>query len=345
MNLERLRDIYEEKEVHISTVTLVGGFIFDSLTMKNIDSFWDNVWIIFNIVSICVCLVLLNKGENEGEMHGWRHFWLFNILQFSFGAVLGASFIFYFRSATLAVSWPFILILLSATLANEYLKKHYERLVFQVTFLFFTFFIFSIFFLPLIFHRLGVEMFLASGGVSLVLIWLITLILRRDSGEKIKESWNPLWGSILCTFALINILYFTNLIPPIPLSLKEAGIYHMVVKDSSGNYLLSGEEESWIKKYFGLEQDIHWTSGQPLYAYTAIYAPGSVQTQIIHEWQYTSREGEWLTATRIPLNLSGGRDNGFRTYSVKSALTPGQWRVNVTNTRGQVLGRIKFKII
>ena len=90
---------------------------------------------------------------------------------------------------------------------------------------------------------------------------------------------------------------------------------------------------------------MHWIPGEALYAYTAIFSPGSLSTRIVHEWQYKNDKGEWITATRIPLFLSGGRSEGFRTFSTKFSLTPGIWRVNVETPRGQLLGRINFEVI
>jgi len=45
--------------------------------------------------------------------------------------------VFYFRSGTLWVSWPFYLLLASAFIANEKLKSRYARLEFQLSLLFF----------------------------------------------------------------------------------------------------------------------------------------------------------------------------------------------------------------
>ena len=33
--------------------------------------------------------------------------------------------------------------------------------------------------------------------------------------------------------------------------------------------------------------------GEPLYAYASIYAPGSLATEIVHEWQEKNEFGEW----------------------------------------------------
>ena len=52
-----------------------------------------------------------------------------------------------------------------------------------------------------------------------------------------------------------------------------------------------------------------------------------------------------VTKGNVTLPVIGGRDGGYRTYTVKSYLTRGRWRVNVETTQGQVIGRILFNVI
>ena len=323
------------------------GFVFDSLTLQRIDSLWDNLWLVANLVSIGACIIFINRAENTGDSReSWKYFWLMNILQFSFGALLGASFIFYFRSATLIVSWPFLLLLLAALVGNEVFKKHYERLIFQLAFLYLSLFVFMIFLLPLLVHRIGAIIFLSSGILSLVVLWFFIIVLNRVARERFKQSWQRIWLSVASIFILFNILYFTNLIPPIPLSLKDAGIYHNVEKLPQGGYRVLEEEESGLAKYLSLRQKIHLVPGNTVFAYSAIFPPADLNTDIVHEWQYYDEgDGEWKTKTRVPLRLSGGRSEGFRTFSAKSDLTPGLWRVNVATPDGLIIGRISFEII
>ncbi|OHA91355.1 MAG: hypothetical protein A2758_02760 [Candidatus Zambryskibacteria bacterium RIFCSPHIGHO2_01_FULL_49_18] len=344
--IENLKSWYEERERKFSAFFLLFGFVFDSFTLNRIDSLIDNLWLGANLLVIGICLIFINRSENIGEEGNWKRFWFFNILQFSFGALLGASFIFYFRSAALAVSWPFLLILLVALVGNEIWKKHYERLVLQLSFLYLSLFVFATFLLPVIIRKMGVLVFLGSGILSLVLFRLFIIILNRFAKEKFKQSWKKIWIAIGAIFLGMNLLYFTNLIPPIPLSLKDAGIYHNVEKLAGGNYRVLEEEEKGIMRYFDWRPEVHLIPGNTLFAYSAIFSPADLDTGIVHEWQhYDEAKDEWVTASRIPLRLSGGRAEGYRTFSSKTLLPEGKWRVNVTTSRGQVIGRINFEII
>jgi hypothetical protein len=342
--IHSLKHWYETYEERISVISLIGGFIFDNLTLQRIDNVWDNLWITFNILLSGYCIIMLNRtsgARDASEEHG---FWLPNILQFSFGALLGSTFVFYLRSSTLAVTWPFLVLMLAVILANEFFQKKYAKLAFQLSFLYFSIFSFFIFLVPLVVKDIGPEIFVLSGGASLLTLWVYIAVLGKFATQKFLESRTHIWMFVTVIFFGINVLYFTNLIPPIPLSLKDAGIYHALSTDSKGEYLVVGEKQGLLET-FALRKSVHWHEGETLYAYTSIYSPGSLNTDIVHEWQHKDSDGKWVTVTRIPLYLSGGRSSGFRTYSKKEAFTAGDWRVDVKTSRGQIIGRINFKIV
>lgn len=347
MNLHKikeLKDWYEKYERRFSTITLAFGFVFDSLTLQRIDALRENLWLAMNLVLAGVLLVLINREKEPIGQGTWKHFFLFSLLQFSFGALLGGFFIFYFQSATIAAAWPFLLLLVGAMVANELFTKRYALLALHFSFLYLSIFAFSIFLLPLLIHSVGVAIFLLSGGVSLAVIGLYALAFKYFAPHKFAGGKEYLQYAVAAIFISLNLLYFTNLIPPIPLSLKDAGVYHSLGRRTDGSYVVSGEERGFFS-FFRLRETIQWRTGSPLYAYSAVYLPAAINTSIVHEWQYKDeRTGRWTTSTRISLPLSGGRPGGFRTYSTKSNLTPGLWRVNVATPRGALIGRISFRV-
>jgi hypothetical protein len=144
----------------------------------------------------------------------------------------------------------------------------------------------------------------------------------------------------------MNVLYFANVIPPIPLSLKSAGVYHGITKISGGNYQAQAEPRVW-QDYFNRFPVFHRQAGETIYVFSAIFSPVNFATQITHQWQYYDEaKREWVDSSRIDLPITGGRADGFRTYSVKSNFTPasGRWRVRVMTIQGQVVGNINFTI-
>lgn len=343
-----IRNFYGRFERPISSLSLVGGFVFDALTLKRVDTLWENLWVLGHLLIVGIFITLIHLQENEvgGEKNPQKaHFWYVNILQFFFGGILSTYLVFYFRSADIFLTWPFIALLVFAFIANESLKRHYIRLSFQISLFFLSIYSFAIFIVPVILHKIGAFVFILSGLFSLVFITLFLLILFHFIKDKFAESKKLIISLILGIFILINFLYFTNLIPPIPLSLKDAGMYYSIQKNTEGNYDVTYEDYGW-RGYFNLYQNFKQVSGEPVYAFSAIFSPKNLNITIVHEWQhYDEIQKKWETDRIINLPVIGGRDGGFRTYSMRSNLSTGKWRVNVKTERGQTIGVLRFNII
>ena len=346
--LTKIRDWYARFERPISSLSLVGGFICDAVALKRVDFFWENFWVIVHILIVAIFIVLLNLQENEAmdeKDATRRHFWYINILQFFFGGLFSTFLVFYFKSGTILIAWPFLLMLLAAFIANESLKGHYARIVFQIALFYLSILSFAIFIVPIFFHRIGRDIFLISDAASLIVLGIFLLTLWLFAKEKFKKSKYALIYAVAGIFFLVNILYFGNLIPPIPLSLKDAGMYHSLFRDNMGNYQVENEDQGRFA-FFTLIPKIHLRLGEPLFAFSAIFSPTSFDTNIIHEWQkYDKNVGGWRTQSKINLSAVGGRDAGYRTYSMKNNLSAGKWRVNVETSDGQIIGRLRFDVI
>lgn len=82
---------------------------------------------------------------------------------------------------------------------------------------------------------------------------------------------------------------------------------------------------------------------QGLYAYTAIRAPRGLQERIFHRWLHRGAEVD-----RIALEITGGRENGYRAWSHKQGFPAdarGDWRVDVITEGGQLIGRVAFQVV
>jgi hypothetical protein len=350
MILNKFSDFYKKFEKYISPIGLIYGFIFTFLTLTRVDMFLENFWIVVHLLiagfGILAVTLFENRADKKQLPEADRekfHFYLTLIIQFAFGGLFSTFFVFYMRSSSLADSWFFLLLLLVLLVGNELWKKHYQRLAFQVSVLFISLYLFLVFLLPVIFHRIGTDLFLASGIVSLLLIFLFTLLLRRFSHENFKRHHNVLKVSIISIFVLMNVLYFTNVIPPIPLSLKEAGVYHTLVKDGS-NYQVTTETKSWLD-FFTRYPVIHLKTGDRAYVFSAIFSPVRFNTEIVHLWQhYDEVTKEWVNSGVVNLAITGGREGGFRTYSWQKGVKTGLWRVKVMTASGKTLGNVKFRV-
>jgi len=346
--ISHIQLFFKKYEGWISPVTVVMGFIFDNLTLRRIDVFLSNAILITYLVISALSIILLNLHEHkrsESERSETLRFILIFAMQFCLGGLFSASFLFYSKSGTLVGSWPFLLMIIAYIAGNEILRKNYIRLGFQVAVFFTALFSYLIFFLPVILGSMGDAIFLLSGITSFIITGLFIYILSWFAPDRTRQSAPIILSALFGLFGIINILYFTNLIPPIPLALKDAGIYRSIVKINDGVYSVSGEKQKWFN-IFSPKPTIHVIYGEPLYALSLIFAPTKLETDIVHVWQYYDQSREdWIAFNPIPLRISGGREGGFRTYSIREDVFPGRWRVDVRTPRGQIIGRLSFNVV
>jgi len=338
---------FDKYDRHISSAGLLLGFIVDSLTLRRIDLPLENA-ILFSYIFLggfgLIIINMFEAGRWTGTFMQKVRKWMPLVIQYAFGGLFSAFFIFYSRSASFGSSWPFVIVLVGLLIGNELFKKSYVRLGFQTSVYFMAVFSYLIFVVPILVNRIGAHVFLLSGILSLVFIWYFIKLLLKIVPDRIREAQGVLIVSIGCIYAFMNIFYFTNIIPPIPLSLKAAGMYHELVKLPEGGYVAEQEARPWYA-FFRRFPEYH-LDGEPVYAYSRIFAPTDISTTIVHEWQKRNEDTDsWETRSRISFKIDGGSGVGYRGYTLKEAVDSGLWRVNIKTTRGQVLGRIKFRAI
>ncbi len=335
-------------ERYISPFALVTGFLADYyIFLDRIDSLQSYLLLSTYMGLAAAAIALINLIES-GRARG---VWMLKVapylpvaMQFSFGALFSGFLSVYSKSSSIAVSWIFVFAIAGLLIGNERFRKLYMKFSFQVSLYFITLFSFLIFFLPIIFHRIGPDLFLLSGVMSLGIIAALLYGLYLLLPEVVVRERTRVARSIASIFLIFNVLYFTNAIPPLPLALKEAGVYHMVTKVGK-QYQLKAEPIPWYKQYLLYNTMFHRAPGESAYVYSAIFAPSGLSTTVLHEWQYKSSAGEWVTYTIVRFSIAGGREAGYRGYSIKNTLASGAWRVNVLTLDGQVIGRVSFTVV
>lgn len=157
-----------------------------------------------------------------------------------------------------------------------------------------------------------------------------------------------MYVSVFGIFILINALYFLNLIPPVPLVLKDVGVYH-VVDHVGRDYVVVKEKEIEGGGIFYLSRQydhlIKHRPGDRVYVYSSIYAPKNVRTKIYHLWKhYDEAREKWEMKSRVSFFMAGGRGGGYRGYSYQTALSAGAWQVDIVTEDGGLIGEVSFMI-
>lgn len=335
--LKSLKEFFDKYERRIGLAFLIGGFIFDNLTLRRVDFLLDNLVLLSYLAIVALSIIAIDlKMEKVSYAAPYA-------MQFAIGGLFSGFIVFYFRSAALTISWPFLLMLAAFFIGNEFFRRHYALLAFRMAIFFIAVFSYLIFSLPVVLHRIGADIFILSGAIGLLIVMGLMYFIKKKNSEHAAGHYPLLIATIGAIYLIFNIFYFTNIIPPIPLALKEAGIYHRVER-LPGGYLILGEKRPWYSIFS--RNKIYLMPGESAYAYSSVFAPTRLETNIFHRWSfYNEQGGKWIETNRIGFPIVGGRDKGYRGYSIKENIFPGRWRVDVITERGQVIGRMNFRVI
>ncbi len=335
-------------ERHLSGGAMVAGFIVDNLVFVRVD-LWQTQVLFAAYAAVCfISIPVLHWIESRpdpGLILSRLRLLLPIAVQFALGGFWSGFVIFYGRSAVLGASWPFLLFLFLVFLGSEYFHQYHARLVFTSVLFFFALYSYAIFTVPIYTGTIGTLTFLESGVLAVVVFAIFTALLRRLARDRfLADVWRVRVGACV-VLVLINLFYFTNLLPPLPLSSSAAGIYHSVWR-VPGAYLATSEPEPWQVRYLGFSPTMHLFLGDSLSAYSSVFAPTTLRTDIVHRWQrYDEVKKQWIIKASIAYSIAGGRDNGYRGYSSLPITEAGKWRVDVETVDGRVIERLSFTVV
>ena len=268
--------------------------------------------------------------------------WLPVATQFALGGLWSGFLVFYGRSAALAASWPFILLLALFLVGNEVFRRYRSRLVFSSLLFFFALYSYAIFVVPVFTKTMGKYTFIGSGILALLVFYFFLQVLALAGRERYRQSRWRIWGGVIAIFATMNLFYFARLLPPLPLAAAETGIY-TGVKHQGQSYIVTGEAQPWYIRAGFASPTIQITADQPLYLYAAVFAPIKLATRVSHIWQwYDPAHKHWMTQSIVTFAINGGREGGYRAYSIKRKPKAGEWRVNVESIDHRLIARVKF---
>jgi len=348
----------------MAAVFFLGGVTWDSLTLTRIDRLLDNAVLLLYLVLLGILIVMSartdwnrNNGTNatadavtarEGAAVSWMDRmqpYYRRGIQFLLGGLFSAYAIFYSKSASLTSTGVFLMLLVVLLVGNEFVRDRLTNVRLLVGLYSLVSLSFFTFFLPVITRAMNTWIFLVGAVLSAGLtVILVRVIYRGLQGVGARER--VLAG--LPGLALVGLLvgfYFLNLIPPVPLSLRFGGVYHEVARED-GSFRLTYYSNNWYR--FWQRSDDPFRGAGPVYCFTAVFAPVDLHTTIYHRWQFRPLDGKgvpgYSTTDRIGFPIAGGRDDGYRGYTVKQAVTPGDWRVDVETAEGHILGRVSFRV-
>ena len=338
----------QRNERHLGAAVFIWGFVTDIIAFVLLDISIVNVvfaaYLALAALAIFLGHLLSSRAPANPSVRYRSALILLPLAaQYLIGNLLSGFLIFYTKSSVLGASWPFLVLLAAIFIGNEWFRRYKDRITFMAVLLFFTAYAYAIFALPLFLRALGPAIFLLSTAIALGAFGLYLSFLYRAGKLKLRQSILPIIGSSLVITVLVVSAYFSGLIPPIPLTLKEAGIYHRVERQGAGYVLQVEQERAW---YDPRPQVLHVVPGRSLAAFGAVFAPIRFGAVVVHRWQRSDEEGRaWVTQSRIAFPIAGGRAEGYRGYSEIASPMPGEWRLRVETENGQVIGQRRFTVV
>jgi hypothetical protein len=345
VKVSRFRAFIRKHQKSAPIIFFILGFTWDSLTLGSIDRLYDRFILCLYLASLSGSLYIFNLS-GDGK---WKETFLEKYeeyfplaIQFFLGGLCSAYVIFFFRSVSYTKTISFFLILVVLLFANELLKKRISNKYLQFGTYFFVNFTFFTFFVPVILNVMNGFIFLISGAISLSsTLFLVTFIYGKSPSTRAELSKTKLIGLIISIYAAINIFYYYNLIPPVPLALQEGLVAHNIEKENN-QYMISYQQGGFFSRF---DSDIKYKPGDSLFVFPSIFAPADLKKKVNHHWQWLNpRTEKWETADKIGFEITGGRDEGYRGYTYKKNMLKGKWKVDVKTSDNLILGRINFTV-
>lgn len=349
MTFLRFKSYLRKNRRYAPVFFFICGFTWDTLTLGRIDRLYDRVVLLTHLSSLTACIYLYNlsgDGKWEGTFIGKYQDYLPLAIQFFLGGLCSAFVIYFSRSVSFTKTLSFFVILLVLLFANELLKKRISNKYLQFSAYFFVNFTFLIFFIPVLVKSMSTFVFLVSGVLSLcITLALITYIYRESPSTRAEISKSKLVGMIGGIYLLINSFYFLNLIPPVPLALKDGLVAYNIDRVEEG-YEITHQRTSLLKFWENYSTTFYHEEGNSIYVFTSIFAPTAFSQTIAHRWKwYNPAAKSWEITDRIDYEITGGRDGGFRGYTFKSGVMAGRWRVEVVTENNRVVGIVNFEVV
>lgn len=343
----RIRHSVDRHPKSIAASFFLGGFVWDYLTLTRVDAVFDNLLLLLYVLVVSVLGYYIMLGRSGAELPRWvktGERWLPLAMQFAFGALFSANVIFYWQSTTLTAGASYFLMLVVLLVANEFVS-HDRSPVVLFAMLFVGSHSFFMYMVPVALGRMGFAPFLLAGLLGMGLCGFIGW---RLSKKQTFPSRKNLYGSIaliVSLFVLSIVFYLNRLIPPVPLAVRDVGVFHSVERQDS-RFVLAYEPAGQFLRQRSPSRVFHLAPGGSIYCFASVFAPRRFKSEVFHVWySYDDRTGEWVLRDRIGYSVAGGRQNGFRGYTVKQNVEQGSWRIDVETDDRFVIGRLYFRVI
>jgi hypothetical protein len=263
-------------------------------------------------------------------------------LHFALGALMNLYAIFFFKSSSLLVSFGFLAFLVVLLVANE--SRRFKALGLHVKFalLALCFLSFAAIVVPTLVGSIGPWVFTGSMLAGALPFAGVAWWVGRRRPALLPAARRQILVPAGVVLVLFLASYLLRAIPPVPLSIPFIGVYHGVERTERG-YVLAHERPWWRFWDHGDQQFLAQPEDR-VYVYFRVFSPARFADRVRMRWFWEPGGRGWLLQDSIPIDIVGGREEGFRGYGYKSNYQPGRWKVQVESTDGREIGRVYFTL-
>jgi hypothetical protein len=324
----------------------IAGFVFDIFaTRAGVD---HTVMIVQQVVYLAIIGgILYVDFVREAQPDALKmprlieRLWVYRsfVFHFCLGTLMNLYSIFFLMSASLSSSIAFVVILFGAILLNE-LHAIRRGLDVKVALYVLSIFCFWSLLIPLLLHSISRLTFLLSFAATLAVLAGFVAALRRRIGRTrlVRRLLMPGFA----VSVLFLLMYWVGLIPPVPIAARKLGVYHRV--EHVGNEFRLSYEPSWWRPLRSDDRHFVAEPGDVVNVFFAVFAPTRFDDTVFVRWSFLDRTSGWKDSDRIPIRITGGREEGFRGVATKENYTPGGWRAIVETRDGREIARLRFTI-
>lgn len=343
---ERAAAFYRDHEPACTVAFFVAGFLFDTLAVGRIDKL-HNIIHQATYLFLCALFTAYELREQYGDFAPPERFktvWRYHAAatHFMLGTLLNIYTLFYFKSASLGTSLLFLVILVGLLAVNELKPFANSATTLRMTLFSLCLVSYFTYLVPTVVGSIGTLPFLGTLAASALCVAALAWRLKARLREAPSVLRRHLLIPYACVALLFAALYFAKVLPPVPLSLSAAGIYHDVRRDGD-RFLLTETRPRWRFWERG-DQTFRARPADKIFCFVSVFSPTRFKERLQVRWLYRGEKG-WEEADAIPLDIAGGRDGGWRGFTVKGRWKPGRWRVRVETSDGRELGRIDLTVV
>jgi hypothetical protein len=343
---ERAKLFYRNHEPACTVAFFVLGFLFDTMAVGRIDKL-HNIIHQGTYLFLCAVFTSYELRERYGGFApperlktAWRYHAA--ATHFMLGTLLNIYTLFYFKSASLGTSFLFMVVLAGLLAVNELKPFADSGTTLRMSLFSLCLVSYFTYLVPTLVGKIGVWPFFGTLAASTACVAALSWWLRRALPDP-----RVLIPHLVAPYAIVALvfaaLYFTKVLPPVPLSLSSSGIYHDVKRDGD-HFTLTELRPRWRFWERG-DQTFLARPDDKIYFYFQVFSPGRFKEHLQVRWLRRDETIGWEEEDAIPLETAGGREGGWRGFVVKSRWKLGRWRVRVETSDARELGRLDLTVV